>query len=150
MARSCYSMVLDQPAHQVWAAIRQFDHYGWAGVPGETVIEEGRRGDQVGAVRRVVTGERTLRQQLLAHSDIARSYTYSVCEPSPLPVRNYVATIRVLPVVETGQSFVEWWADFDCAPGEVERWTGFYAREGFAKWLAALRDYMRARPAPVG
>ncbi|WP_315838250.1 SRPBCC family protein [Bradyrhizobium prioriisuperbiae] len=142
MARSYYSTVLDHPADAVWAVIRPFDHYAWAGVESETVIEAGKRSDQVSAIRRVIAGDKVLRQILLAHSDIERSYTYAFYDPSALPVTNYIATIRVLPVVENDKAFVEWSATFDCPAGEVERWTHFYEQEGFAKWLGALRGFM--------
>jgi len=145
MAKSYYSIVLDRSAVDVWAAIRPFDHYSWAGVLGETIIEEGKAGDQVGAIRRVATGDKTIRQVLLAHSDIDRSYTYAFCDPSPFPVRNYTATIRVVPVVENDDAFVEWWATFDCAADERDRWTQYFEKEGFAKWLAALRRFMQTR-----
>jgi hypothetical protein len=147
MARSYYSMVLDHRADEVWAVIRPFDHYAWAGVPSETVIEEGKRGDQVSAIRRVAVGDKIIRQALLAHSDAERSYTYALLDPPPFPVRDYVATIRVMPVVETDTAFVEWWATFDCAAEERERWVRHFAREGFAKWLGALRAFMRQRSA---
>jgi hypothetical protein len=143
MARSYYSTVLDHRADEVWAVIRPFDHYAWAGVPSETVIEEGKHGDQVSAVRRVAAGDKIIRQALLAHSDVERSYTYSLLDPPPFPVRDYVATIRVTPVVETDTAFVEWWATFDCAAEERERWVRHFEREGFAKWLGALRAFMQ-------
>ena len=47
MAKSYYSIVLAHPADEVWAVIRPFDHYAWAGVDSETIIEEGKAGDQV-------------------------------------------------------------------------------------------------------
>ena len=144
MPQAFYSMVLDHGADDVWTVIRPFDHYAWAGVEAETVIEDGKASDQVGAVRRVDTGERIIRQQLLAHSDRARSYTYAMCEPSPFPVRDYVATIRVLPVVADDRAFVEWSATFDCAPDERARWLEQFERKGFAVWLAALRRFMQA------
>jgi Polyketide cyclase / dehydrase and lipid transport len=145
MARSYYSIVLDHPAKEVWSVIRPFDHYEWAGVQGKTEIEAGKLGDQVGAVRRFTAGDKVLRQRLLAHSDIERSYTYAFCEPAPFPVKNYTATIRIVPVVETGKAFVEWWATFDCEAEERDRWTNHFERAGFAVWLAALRQFMRAR-----
>jgi hypothetical protein len=144
MARSYYSTVLNHRADDVWAVIRPFDHYAWAGVRSETVIEDGRRSDQVSAVRRVSVGDKIIRQALLAHSDADRSYTYALLDPPPFPVRDYVATIRVTPVVESGAAFVEWWATFDCAAEERERWTRHFEQEGFAKWLGALREFMRA------
>jgi hypothetical protein len=142
MAKSHYSTVLDHPAEEVWAVIRPFDHYAWAGVPSDTTIEAGKTGDQVGAVRRVSTGGGIIRQVLLAHSDAQRSYTYALCDPPPFPVRNYTATIRVAPIVDGNRSFVEWWATFDCAAEDYDRWTRHFAHQGFAKWLAALREFM--------
>ena len=94
MARSYYSTILDHPADAVWAVIRPFDHYAWAGVPSETVIEQGKRGDQVSAVRRVSVGDKVIRQALLAHSDVDRSYTYALLDPPPFPVRDYVVSGR--------------------------------------------------------
>ncbi len=147
MAKAYYSTVLPHSAADVWSTIRAFDHYAWAGVPSETVIEAGKAGDQVGAVRRIDLGDNTIRRQiLLAHSDVDRSYTYGLCDPPYLPLRNFVATIRVVPVVEGGQAFVEWWATFDCAADDHDRWTRYFETEGFAKWLGALRAFMASRP----
>src|SRR5215475_12403077 len=140
MAKAYYSRVLEHSADDVWEVIRAFDHYAWAGVEGETVIEDGKFGDQVGAVRRVTLPDRVIRQKLLAHSDIERFYTYLFCEPAP--VRNYVATIHVVPVVESRQCFVEWQASFDCAEEESARWVDQFENNGFAVWLAALRRFM--------
>ena len=145
MARSYYSVVLDHPASDVWSVIRPFDRYGWAGVPGETVIEDGRAGDQVGAVRRFTSGDRVLRQILLAHSDPERAYSYAFCDAPPFPVRNYVATIRVTPITESDRAFVEWSATFDCAEAEHDRWTRYFAEDGFARWLGGLKAFMANR-----
>src|SRR6185503_6532544 len=143
MAEAFYSIVLDHPPDAAWSVIRPFGHYGWAGVAAETTIEEGKADTEVGAVRCVSMPGRTIRQKLLAHSDRERSYSYSFLEPAP--VRNYVATIRVTPVVETRQAFVDWRASFDCAPEERERWLEQFEQKGFAVWLAALRRFMDDR-----
>jgi hypothetical protein len=150
MAKSYYSVVLDHPADDVWAVIRPFDHYAWAGVESETIIEEDKAGDQVGAVRRVTFEGSVLRQVLLAHSDIDRSYTYSFCGTSPFPVRDYRATIRVSRIVADDRSFVEWWATFDCAEDERDKWVNHFEKQGFAKWLAALRQFMAKASAGNG
>ena len=60
MAKSHYSIVLNHSAEEVWAVIRPFDHYAWAGVQSETTIEAGKAGDQVGAIRRITMGEKTI------------------------------------------------------------------------------------------
>jgi Polyketide cyclase / dehydrase and lipid transport len=143
MAKSYYSTVLKHTADDVWTVIREFDAYAWAVAESDTVIEDGKRGDQVSAVRHVTMGERVIRQRLLAHSDVERSYAYAFADRVPFPVRDYVATIRVTPVIETGEAFVEWSATFDCLDAaETDKWTRYFAQEGFAKWLAALRGFM--------
>src|SRR4051812_28279642 len=108
MAKAFYSVVLDHPADAVWAVIRPFEHYAWAGVDVAIGMEGGKAGDQVGAVRSFTMGGELRRQKLVAHSDLERSYTYRFLEPVPFPVHDYVATIRVTPVAASGQAFVEW------------------------------------------
>lgn len=145
MATAVYSIVLDSAADDVWQVIRPFDHYGWAGVEGETIIEDGKAPDQVGAVRRFSSGDSIIRQVLLAHSDVERSFTYAFRGCSPVAVENYTATLRVLPVSADNRAFVEWSATFDCAPDERERWTTHFEQRGFATWLAALQRFMEKR-----
>lgn len=144
MAKAYYSTVFDQPADRVWAAIRDFGAYTvWVEGVDETVIEDGRSGDAVGAVRNVRMGDMTIRQRLLAHSDVSRSYTYEFCEPLRFPtLRDYVATLRVTPVVDGDRAFVEWIASFDAPPEERDRWTTYFA-DSFAGWLRSLRDSVR-------
>lgn len=145
MAEAFYSIVLDHSADEVWSVVRPFDHYAWAGVPGATTIEGGKVGDQVGAIRRVELADRVIRQVLLAHSDIERSYTYAFAGPPPQAVRDYVATIRVTPVTESGQAFVDWRARFDSLDAsETDKWIAHFERQGFAVWLRALRAFMDA------
>jgi hypothetical protein len=144
MAKAYYSTVLDHAADKVWSVIRPFDHYAWAGVIAETIIEDGRKGDQVGCVRRVIVGDKTLRQILLAHSDAERSYSYGFASAPPFPVQDYAATIRITPVTDSGKAFVEWWATFDCATDDRVRMIDQFENKGFAVWLGALRKFMNA------
>jgi hypothetical protein len=142
MARSYYSTVFDQTADEIWGVIRDFGNYQWAGVVAETHIEGGRSGDAVGGIRNVDLGNSCIRQKLLVHSDLERSYTYAFCEPIPFPVRDYQATLRVTPVVDSDTAFVEWWATFDCTDGRQDHWTSHFEKQGFAKWLASLRAHL--------
>jgi hypothetical protein len=70
----------------------------------------------VGCVRAfsLRNGDR-LREQLLGLSDYDMVCTYSILD-SPMPLTNYVATIRLTPVTDGDRTFIEWSADFDCAP----------------------------------
>jgi len=144
VAKSYYSVVLDTTADSVWASIRSFGDYAWSGVDAAVALESGAVGDQVGAVRHIQGGGRDMRQRLLALSDVERCCTYEFVGPVPYPVRNYQATIRVAPVVECDRAFVEWWATFDCDAAEQEHWTEYFAKRGFAVWLASLRTVVAA------
>ena len=63
-----------------------------------------------------VPGGERIRQTLLALSDVERSQTYAFCGEAPMPVRDYRATLRVVPVTDGARGFVEWSATFDCVP----------------------------------
>ena len=145
MGRSYYSTVLDRPADEVWAVVRDFNGLAtWFSPPvSSSLTEDGRAGDQVGAVRRFVLGDGTIRERLLAHSDLDRGYTYQFADPKPFPVDNYVATLRVTPVTDGDRSFVEWWTTFDPEPGEsLAHWEAFFAAEVFKPALDTLRAYL--------
>jgi hypothetical protein len=142
MAKAYCSMVLDHSPAAVWAVIRPFDHYAWAGVEARVQIEDGKAGDQVGAVRRFEINGRVTRQKLCAHSDVERSYAYAFEGPCPFPVEDYQATLRVVPITADGRSLVEWWASFDCDLDERAQWVEHFEQKGFKLWLEALRRFM--------
>lgn len=56
-----------------------------------------------------------MREQLLGLSDYDMFCTYSILD-SPMPLTNYVATLRLTPITDQERTFIEWSADFDCAP----------------------------------
>jgi hypothetical protein len=144
MTVAYYSTVFDQPADEVWDVIRDFGNYTvWVDEVDETMIEDDKPGETVGAVRRVRIGERRIRQRLLAHSDIDRTYSYEFCDADSSVPAGYRATLRVTPVVDGDRSFVEWWASFDSDPDEKLRWTRQF-RESFARWLDSLRMNLAA------
>jgi hypothetical protein len=139
MAKSYYSTVFVQSADTVWSIVRDFNAYPvWVDGAGTSEIENGKSGETVGAVRRVLYNGRTIRQRLLGQSDVERSQTYAFAEEGALPVDDYRATIRVTPVVDGDRAFVEWWATFDCNASERDERVTFF-RAAFAGWLESLR-----------
>jgi hypothetical protein len=66
---------------------------------------------------RLQNGDR-IRERLLGLSDHELFCTYAILE-SPMPLQNYIATLRLTPVTEGNRTFIEWTAEFSCAP-EVE------------------------------
>ena len=49
------------------------------------------------------TRAKRIRQTLLALSDVDRSQTYGFCGAPPMPVRDYRATLRIVPVIDGGR-----------------------------------------------
>jgi len=143
MAKSYASTVIDAPADEVWARIRDFNGLAdWhSGMVATSEIEEGKAGDQVGGVRSfTLTNDAHLREKLLAHSDQERSYTYDF-QKDPFDVDNYLATIRVTPVTDGNRSFVEWWTTFDCDRDKIGYWENFFATEVFQGGFDALKAH---------
>lgn len=121
MARVYVSSVIAAPATKVWERVRDFNSLPrWHPRIADSQIENGEPSDKVGCIRnfRLQNGDQ-IREQLLALSDYDTFCTYSILE-SPMPIENYVATLRLTPVSDGDRCFVEWSAEFDCSP-DVER-----------------------------
>jgi len=76
MTTAYYSTVLDHPLETVWSLIRDFNNYP-AYIEGvsASAIEDEKRGDEVGAVRRFCYLGNSVRQRLAVHSDDAHLLT---------------------------------------------------------------------------
>jgi hypothetical protein len=147
MAKSYASTVIDAPADEVWARIRDFNGLPvWhGGMVATSEIEEGKAGDQVSGIRSfTLTNGAHLREQLVGHSDEERSYTYNF-QKHPFDVDNYLATIRVTPVTDGDKSFVEWWTTFDCDRDQIGHWENFFATEVFQGGFDALKAHFSGR-----
>jgi uncharacterized protein YndB with AHSA1/START domain len=116
MPRVYVSSVIDAPAAKVWEKVRDFNALPrWHPRIRESRIENGEPSDKVGCVRdfRLQNGDR-LREKLLGLSDYDMFCTYSILE-SPMPLTDYIATLRLTPISDGDRTFVEWTAEFDCA-----------------------------------
>ena len=60
-----------------------------------------------------------IRERLLGFSEFKRTVVYSILS-SPLPISDYVATLRVTPVTMGEKAFIEWWSRFEAAPADRE------------------------------
>ena len=121
MANVFTSSVIDAPAQKVWDRVRDFNGLpNWHPAIRESRIEENQPADRVGCVRdfRLQNGDR-IRERLLGLSDFDMFCTYAILE-SPMPLENYVATLRLTPISDGDRTFIEWTAQFDCAVDEEQ------------------------------
>ena len=117
MARVYTSSVINAPASKVWERIRDFNGLPkWHPRIRESRIEDALPADKVGCIRNfnLQNGD-NIREQLLGLSDYDLFYSYSMLE-GPMPLSDYIATLRITPVTEGDRTFIEWSAEFECDP----------------------------------
>lgn len=115
MTKVFRSTVVNAPIDDVWEHIRDFNALpAWVPSIGASQIEDGHDSSTVGCIRSLtLAGDGgTVRERLLTLCDANRLCTYSILE-APLPVENYVATLRLLPVSDGDRTYAEWTAEFD-------------------------------------
>lgn len=114
MANTVYiSDVINAPIEKVWGVMRDYNdmpsyHPGIS----KSIIEGGGPSDRVGCVRRLTLGEGYVRERLLYMDDRNYAFSYEIIEGT-LPVRGYVAGVRLRRVTVGNRTFAEWWADFE-------------------------------------
>ena len=140
MPRPYSSVVVPAPADEVWDVVRDFNGLpGWHPAISRSDIEDGRDAGALGCVRHLTLADGgVMREKLVDLDDADRSYSYdSLADPHP--VRNYRATIRVRPVTETGQTFVEWSSFFEADADRAADLDQTYARDVYSAGLVGLR-----------
>src|SRR5215510_108503 len=130
MARSYYSTIFEQSADEIWNVIRDFNSYPvW-----------------VDAVSNVLYQDKRIRQRLLAMSDVERSQTYEFADAGAIPLQNYRATLRLMPIVDGDRTLPTTPRTFDRESERREEQVGVF-RESFARWLGSLRRMLDAQRA---
>lgn len=142
MARVYVSSVIGAPCDKVWDRIRDFNALPrWHPRIRDSRIEDAKPSDQVGCIRNfnLQSGD-TIREQLLGLSDYDRFCTYAILE-TPMPLTNYIATLRLTPVTDGDRTFAEWSAEFDCAPGDEDGLVAGVGGNVFQAGMDALKRH---------
>lgn len=148
MPKPYASTTINAPADDVWGFVRDFANLAeWHPGIGDSEVEQSQPADKVGCVRRLTLRDGgVVRERLLALDDVDRCYTYEFVD-SPFPVRSYRSTIRVAPVTDSGQTFLEWWAWYDADAKDEEQMTKTFAEDNYAVALAELSGLFERRAA---
>jgi uncharacterized protein YndB with AHSA1/START domain len=140
MPRVYISSVIDAPAARVWERVRDFNALPrWHPRIRDSRIENGEPSDRVGCVRdfHLQNGDR-IREKLLGLSDYDMFCTYSILE-SPMPLTDYIATLRLTPITDGNRTFAEWTAEFECDESEAEGLVSGIGTDVFQAGFAALQ-----------
>jgi uncharacterized protein YndB with AHSA1/START domain len=146
MARAYASTILKAPVETVWSLVRDFNALPkWAPAIARSKIEDGLDADVVGCVRSFHTKDGGhVRERLLMLDDANYAFTYNFEKPA-FPVKNYIATLRLYPVTATDQTFAEWEATFDEAPGDAGKYEKIVSHDVFASNWANLAKIIAAK-----
>jgi Polyketide cyclase / dehydrase and lipid transport len=143
MPRVYISSVINAPAGRVWERVRDFNALPrWVPAVRESRIENGEPADKIGCVRafRLQNGD-PLREKLLGLSDFDYFCTYSILE-SPMPLTDYIATLRLTPVTDGDRTFAEWTAEFECAPEVAQELVSNIGQNVFQAAFESLKRQM--------
>jgi hypothetical protein len=114
------SQVIDASIEKVWDIMRDFnDMPSYHPAIKKSVIEGDGPSGLVGCVRRLTLAEGFVRERLLCLDDRNHAFSYGIIEGT-LPVRGYVAGVRLHRVTVGNRTFAEWWADFEVIGADRE------------------------------
>jgi hypothetical protein len=139
------STIIDAPADRVWALLRDFNgHDRWHPAVASSAIERGAPSDKVGCVRRFrLKDGAELREQLLTLSDLEQSFSYCLLD-TPIPLFNYVAHVRLMPVTDGDRTFWGWESRFTTRAGEETQMTEMVGEQIYQAGFDAIRRHLTA------
>ena len=148
MVKIVRSTIIEAPIEAVWDVLRDFNgHDQWHPVVADSVIERGLPSDRIGCVRRFPLADGSeLREQLLGLSDADMTFSYCLLD-TPIPLLNYVAHVRLIPVTDGDMTFWHWTSRFDTPPGREKELEKQVAENIYEGGFQAVRDFMGLVPA---
>jgi len=141
MIKAYASTIIAVPVDKVWGRVRDFNGLpNWHPAATDSQIEDGHVNGQVGCVRNfaLTDGSGRIRETLLSISNTERELSYDMLPGGPLPFVNYVARMKFSEVTSTGDTFSEWWAEFEAGDGNSVHWENFVQTDVFLGGFAAL------------
>ena len=138
------SAILDAPTARVWDVLRDFNgHDRWHPAVAASAIERAQAADKIGCIRRFKLKDGSeLREQLLALSDLEQSFSYCLLD-TPIPMFNYVAHVRLLPVTDGDCTFWHWESRFTTRPDDAALITRMVAEDIYQGGFDAIRRYFK-------
>ncbi|QXW00556.1 MULTISPECIES: SRPBCC family protein [Rhodococcus] len=129
---------------QIWSVIKGFDELAsWHPRVPPSEMEESADPTTPGAVRRfIVDGNVVAREELIEHDNSGRTYSYEVLD-QPLPVKNYIARIEVVPTPDGSE--VRWTATYDGGDEIIPVVENAFGDNVYLVGLDALRDRFDGR-----
>ncbi|MGX9425110.1 MULTISPECIES: SRPBCC family protein [Bradyrhizobium] len=138
------STIIDAPTEAVWGVLRDFNgHDRWHPAVATSTIERAHGADKIGCIRRFKLKDGSeLREQLLALSDLEQSFSYCLLD-TPIPMFNYVAHVRLLPVTDGDRTFWHWESRFTTRLEDSASITQMVSEEIYQAGFDAIRRHLK-------
>lgn len=109
-----FSAVLDGDAANVWSVLKKFGEiHKWHPSIIESSVEDNQPDGLVGCIRKLTLADgAVVRERLLSVDDRNLTLCYRF-EEAPLPLDNYVATVKLASLTGQSKTFINWSASFD-------------------------------------
>ncbi|MGE0384991.1 MAG: SRPBCC family protein [Gammaproteobacteria bacterium] len=148
MGRIYVSEVIKAPIDAVWDLIRDFGGWpAWMPSMQGCVLEDGKRGDQVGVLRSLSMADgQSPKSMLVGLSDLDHTIAYRVLMPDGVPLVDYVATIRLRPVTLPGWTFIEWIGEMDVVGADRNATLDAMLQTYYIPWVRDLKRQIEAQP----
>lgn len=142
MAHVVRSTIIEAPVERVWAILRDFNgHEQWHPAVKASAIERHLPPDLVGCVRRFRLHDGSeLRERLLTLSDLEMTFSYCLLD-TPIPLFNYVAHVRLLPVTDGNRTFWLWEGRFTTRRGEEAAMAKMVGEQIYEAGFEAIRRH---------
>jgi len=132
------SETIAAPAAKVWALLGDFGGImKWGGTMLQSCTVEG---SGVGAVRTVGLGAVSIQERCEAYDAAGRSLTYSIIGKSPIPIKNYLSTCKVVEI-GANECRVDWNGRFD-PDGATEEQAQGMVRGIYTGGIAGVRKVL--------
>jgi len=143
MVKVLKSTILDAPIDAVWEVLRDFNgHDRWHPAVRDSAVERNQPADMVGCVRRFHLQDGSeLREQLLSLSDLETTFSYCLLD-TPVPLFNYVAHVRLIPVTDGDRTFWQWECRFDTPQGEEQAMAKLVGEGIYEAGFAAIKQHL--------
>lgn len=148
MVRVSRSTVIDAPVEAVWQVLRDFNgHDRWHPAVRRSLLEDGRRTDQVGCVRNFdLEDGAKIRERLLSMNDRAHSLRYTIVD-ADVPLYDYVAEVALKPVTDGDRTYWHWSSSFRTPAGQEAHLEKLVAEGVYEAGFEAVRSRVTRRPA---
>lgn len=140
-----FSAVMDGDAAQVWTVLKKFGEiHKWHPSIADSTIEDGESDGLVGCIRRLTLADGALvRERLLSVDDRLLTLSYRF-EEAPLPLDNYVASVRLFAITGEPRTFVHWSASFDLQDLKTSELYQQVIRDLIVNGHASLQSFVAA------